>query len=118
MRTLLIPALLAAASMAAWAAPSHIRGGYREDRAGWIYVHLQGSPRDVGYQDGYLLAPEIDEGIRTMKGFLKVTSGKDWNFYRATCLKMFWPKLDREYQEEIAGIAEGLRARDRRYGHY
>src|SRR5438874_12816097 len=82
---------------ASWAAPNHVRGGYRDDRAGWIYVHLQGSPRDVGYQDGYLLAPEIDEGIRTMKGFLKNTSGKDWNFYRTTCEKMFWPRLDREY---------------------
>ena len=33
--------------------------GYRFERGGWIYVHLEGSPHDIGYQHGYLLAPEI-----------------------------------------------------------
>jgi hypothetical protein len=25
----------------------------RENKNGWIYVHLEGSPSDVGYQHGY-----------------------------------------------------------------
>src|ERR1700722_15748772 len=32
---------------------------YRFERGGWIYVHLEGSPHNVGVQHGYLLAPEI-----------------------------------------------------------
>ena len=32
----------------------------RENKNGWIYVHLEGSPHDIGYQHGYLLANEID----------------------------------------------------------
>src|SRR6202162_6695231 len=31
----------------------------RFERGGWIYVHLEGSPHDIGYQHGYLLASEI-----------------------------------------------------------
>ncbi|HJZ52012.1 MAG TPA: hypothetical protein VJ228_07445, partial [Candidatus Acidoferrales bacterium] len=26
---------------------------YRFERGGWIYVHLEGAPHDVGYQHGY-----------------------------------------------------------------
>ena len=29
---------------------------YRFERGGWIYVHLEGSPHDIGYQHGFLLA--------------------------------------------------------------
>src|ERR1700746_590791 len=32
---------------------------YRFESGGWIYVHLEGSPHDIGYQHGYLLAPPI-----------------------------------------------------------
>ena len=37
---------------------------YRFESGGWIYVHLEGSPHDIGYQHGYLLAPEIARRIR------------------------------------------------------
>src|SRR4051812_35192234 len=79
----------------------------RQERAGWIYVHLEGSPRQIGYQHGYLLAPEIADSIRVMKVFLAKTSGKDWDFYRKTSIRLFWPRLGGEYRDEIAGIAEG-----------
>jgi hypothetical protein len=26
---------------------------YRFERGGWIYVHLEGAPHDIGYQHGY-----------------------------------------------------------------
>src|SRR5580704_3565902 len=29
---------------------------YRFERGGWIYVHLEGAPHDIGYQHGFLLA--------------------------------------------------------------
>ncbi len=41
-----------------------------------------------------------------MKYFLKNSTGKDWDFYRAAVKKMFWNKIDKEYQEELAGIVE------------
>jgi len=38
--------------------------GYRFERAGWIYLHAEASPRARGFQHGYLLAPEIVENLR------------------------------------------------------
>ena len=88
----------------------------RYEKNGWIYVHLEGSPRDIGYQHGYLLAAEIDDLIRGFKVTLPHNSGKDWAFYRAAVAKMgFWDKIDKEYQEEITGIVEGLKDKGRRY---
>jgi Phospholipase B len=88
----------------------------RFDKNGWIYVHLEGSPRDIGYQHGYLLAGEIDDLIRGFKTTLPHASGKDWAFYRAAVGKLgFWDKIDKEYQEEITGIVEGMKDKGKHY---
>jgi hypothetical protein len=34
------------------------------EKAGWIRVHLKGSPSEIGYQHGYLLASEIGDARR------------------------------------------------------
>ncbi|MGC8653142.1 MAG: C45 family autoproteolytic acyltransferase/hydrolase [Candidatus Kryptoniota bacterium] len=91
---------------------------FREDKAGWIYVHLEGSPGEIGFQHGYLLAPEIDDAIRALRYYLKVGTKKEWSFYRNSARRLFWPKLDKEYQDEISGIVKGLLARGRRYDKY
>ena len=91
----------------------------RQEKSGWIYIHLEGSPREIGYQHGYLLANEIDDGLRMMKYVLKNNIGKDWNFYRDAVKKMsFWSKMGKEYQEEISGIVEGLKAKGKVYDIY
>ena len=36
-----------------------LNGSYRFERNGWVYVHLEGSPRRVGYQHGYHLSEEV-----------------------------------------------------------
>src|SRR5580692_11727292 len=60
----------------------------REDKNGWIYIHLEGTAGDIGYQHGYLLADEIDDLIRGFKTTLPHLSGKDWAFYREAVKKM------------------------------
>ena len=88
----------------------------RFDKNGWIYLHLEGSPRDIGYQHGYLLAGEIDDLIKGFKVTLPHLSGKDWAFYRAAVGKLgFWDKIDKEYQEEITGITEGMKDKGKHY---
>lgn len=114
----LFAALALFVSCSACAAPRHadsVGKAWRQDRAGWVYVHLEGRPRELGYQHGYLLAPEIDDALQMFRMFVKRSSGKDWSFYRSAARRMFWPKLDPEYQEEIEGIAAGLRARGKSY---
>jgi len=87
----------------------------REDKNGWIYLHLAGSPADVGYQHGYLAANEIDTLIKVMQYYLPSSSGKDWAFYRAASKRFMWKKIDKEYQDEIRGITEGLQAKGFKY---
>ncbi len=87
----------------------------REDKNGWIYLHLEGSPSDIGYQHGYLAANEIDTSIQTVEYTLQHETGKDWNFYRRAAQSFLWNKLDPEYKDEINGIAEGLQAKNKNY---
>jgi len=92
--------------------------GYREDKGGWIYIHLEGSAEEIGFQHGYLLASEIDDAMKALQHYLKVGTKKNWDFYRDSARRLFWPKLDKEYQDEIEGIVEGLLARGKRYDKY
>jgi len=91
---------------------------YRKDKNGWIYIHLQGSPENIGFQQGYLLATEIDDGIHVMQYFLQHTTNKDWEFYRDASKNMFWNKIPKEYQNEMQGIVEGLAAKGKHYDVY
>ena len=84
--------------------------GHRIDRGGWIYVHLEGSPHDIGYQHGYLLAPEISDAFATVRLEATHNSGRDWEFFRRAAREMLWPKIDPEYQAELQGIVDGLAA--------
>lgn len=94
---------------------SRLKNASREDKAGWIFVHVEGSPDEAGYQHGYLLAPEIDDAIKALKFYLRHSTGKEWNFYRDAAEKMFWPKLTDEYKNEIEGISKGLIDRGKKY---
>jgi len=88
-----------------------LQGGNRLERNGWVYIQIEGAPEKIGYQHGYLLAPEIADLLRVMKPFLQYQSKRDWNFYRDAAEKMLWPKMDKEYQDEIDGIVAGAMAK-------
>ncbi|MDE3169461.1 MAG: peptidase C45 [Acidobacteriota bacterium] len=80
---------------------------YRFNRGGWIYVHLEGSPHDIGVQHGYLLAPEIADAYGMIRLELTHDTGRDWGFFRRAAQQMLWPKIDPEYQQELQGITDG-----------
>ena len=88
-----------------------LRGAFRFDKAEWVYVHLQGLPEQIGFQHGYLLAPEIADSFQAVRLLDAHTTGRDWSFFRKAAHEMLWPKIDKEYQEELTGIVEGLHAR-------
>ena len=90
---------------------ARLKPAYRFERGGWVYVHLEGSPADIGYQHGYLLAPEIEDGLKAVQFKDVHRTKRDWNFYRATAQNILWPHIDAEYQQELQGIADGLKAR-------
>ena len=37
--------------------------GYRFEKGGWTYVHLEGTPAEIGFQHGQLLPAEIQEKV-------------------------------------------------------
>ena len=77
---------------------------------GWTYVHLTGTPSQIGFQNGYLLAPEIDDTLKAEKLLLTHDEKKDWEFFRDAAQNMMWPHIEAEYREELQGIADGANA--------
>ncbi len=101
---------LAASTSSTSKQPPQLHGAYRFERAHWIYVHLQGTPRQIGFQHGYLLAPEIDDAFHAIR--LENTHGthRDWAFFRDTAKNIYWPHIETQYREELQGIADGAKA--------
>ena len=93
------------------AASIHLQHSYRFERDGWIYVHLEGSPEQIGFQHGSLLSREIADILRVIKPYLEKSTRRDWSFYRQASEKMLWSGIDLEYQREIDGIVAGLNAK-------
>ena len=88
-----------------WLSPAR-----RSERAGWIYLHTEGEPHPRGFQQGYLLAKEIAEGLRITRAGWEYQSAMDWTWLVGRAAAMFVPKLDAENLAELDGIAEGARA--------
>ena len=104
-------AALAFARERAAANDPRLKGAYRYDKGGWVYVHLEGDPAAIGFQHGFLLAPEIEDAFPAVRTGMTHPSKRDWAFFRQAAREMLWPKIDDEYKEELQGIAEGLSAR-------
>ena len=83
----------------------------RAERNGWIQVHLAGTPAQIGFQHGYLLAPEIREAQKVLEAELEFDTKKPWPFFRAAAEQMLWPHIEAEYRQELEGIRDGLQAR-------
>ena len=58
------------AGRSAFSAPEtsdpRLKGAYRFSRGRWIYVHLEGTPAEIGFQHGHLLAPEIEDAFQSV----------------------------------------------------
>jgi hypothetical protein len=79
-------------------------------RAGWIYLHIEGEPRERGFQHGYLLAKEIADGLRVTRIQWQHQSAMDWRWLVARAAAMFVPRIDAENLAELEGIADGAQA--------
>jgi len=62
----------------------------------------------LGFQHGYLLAPEIRDAQRAVAASLEHSTGRKWQFFREAAKTTFWPRVPEEYRRELQGIAEGL----------
>lgn len=83
----------------------------RPERNGWIFVHLEGLPSEIGFQHGYLLSREIQDTLNAISLEMAHEEKKDWEFFRTAAQNVLWPHIEREYREELQGIVDGVRAR-------
>src|SRR5579864_5475818 len=99
------------------AAPGHsadarLNKSFRKPaQAGWIFVHLEGKPSEIGFQHGFLLAPEILDAHKAVKLALTHDS-KDWNYFRNVAERVLWPHVEQEYRDELTGMVAGLAAKN------
>ncbi len=101
----------AAAAPALNAAQQALLGNARRfERHGWTYVHMEGEARSRGFQHGYLLAPEIAEGLRVTRAGWEHQSSMTWPWLVERAATLLVPKIDAENLAELDGIAEGARA--------
>jgi len=103
--------------------------GYRYNVQGWIYLHIEGKPYERGYQHGYLLADEIVDHITRWSNVIhnseknskkpvdfdspkyQEISNDWWESCRSAIKKIYWDRTPEEYQNEIKGIADGVKVR-------
>ena len=116
MRRAALPLLLAFAGLAfsapARSADARLNKSFRRPaQAGWIFVHLEGKPSEIGFQHGFLLAPEILDAHKAIKLALTHDS-KDWSYFRNAAEEVLWPHVEQEYRDELAGIVAGLAAKN------
>ena len=92
---------------------ARLKGAFRRPAVnGWTFVHLEGTPSEIGYQHGYLLASEIQDLYKVYVLELTHDNGKDWNFFREAAKNVLWLRVEQEYREEMQGIVDGLNAAD------
>jgi hypothetical protein len=108
---LLAIAMVPVAQARAGQSASSAGPGYRFEKGGWTYVHLEGTPEQIGFQHGALLAAEIEDMVGVIKLESEHSTKRDWAFYREAARSMLWPHIDAEYQRELTGIAKGLQSK-------
>ena len=83
----------------------------RPAQNGWTFVHLEGQPAEIGFQNGYLLSAEIEDLLKVVTLEETHGSNKDWQFFRDSARTMMWPHIEQEYRDELQGIADGASAK-------
>jgi len=80
----------------------------RHEKYGWIYLHIEGAPKERGFQHGYLLAKDIKEAIRVLGEGWKYQSAMEWSWLVQKAGEILTAKVDSENLAEIDGMVEGM----------
>ena len=90
---------------------------YRKDKNGWIFLHIEGTPFERGFQRGYLTASEIDEFKKTIAYTQKFETAKDLAFFVKAAVRLFKNKISEEYMEEMKGIVSGMKKKGKKISY-
>src|SRR5271156_4332881 len=80
-------------------ADARLQGSYKFVDGGWTYVHLEGTPEQVGFQHGYRLAAEIEDNVQVYKVESLHSDKRPWSFFRDAAENILWPHVEPEYQQ-------------------
>ena len=81
---------------------------YRFPQAGWTVLHIEGEPYERGYQHGRLMSSEIAAHLRCFAATLSSKApADDWQSTRRLVNALFLRRIEREFLEEMKGIADG-----------
>lgn len=83
----------------------------RVDVNGWAYVQVHGDAFQRGFQNGYLLAQEIEDIVDNLKLYVQNAYKRNWEFFCKAGNDLYWPKLTDEYKTEIKGVLAGVQCR-------
>jgi hypothetical protein len=84
---------------------------YRYPQAGWIVLHIEGEPYERGYQHGRLMASEIAACVRCSAALISPKAPTEgWKCCRSLVNALFVRRYEKEYLEEMKGIADGATA--------
>jgi hypothetical protein len=84
--------------------------GYREDKEGWIFVHIEGEAYERGYQHGYLLADQYQKAFNCYKEMTMQMAAVSMDLIKKEAIKSK-NKIPKEYILEMQGIANGISKR-------
>jgi hypothetical protein len=88
--------------------PVRYGAGYRYTQDGWVVVHVEGEPYTRGYQQGRLLAKEIVAYMHSLGADRSPKAPADgWKSIRQVANALILRKIEREFLEEMKGIADG-----------
>ncbi len=79
---------------------------YFTTKQGFDYIHLEGTPEQIGYNQAILISDKIERGMESYAFLTEMRYDLTWamcRFHGAT----YWPNIPLEYQQEIDGIAQG-----------
>ncbi len=79
----------------------------RKDINGWIYLSISGEAYERGFQHGYLLSNEIAGALRVIKYLIAFDTGSSFDFFMKNAIELFPKHIDKEFLDEMHGIAEG-----------
>ena len=81
---------------------------YRYDKNGWIFLHIEGSAFERGFQRGYLTAGEIDDFYKTISYMEEFETAKEMEFFEKSAARLFKNKVSKEYTQELRGLVAGM----------
>ena len=74
-----------------------VNNGYRFDKNGWIYVHIEGTPYERGVAHGKLVVDEFKKMWESNSFITFFDEGMEWDFFIQSSNKIFKPYIKKTF---------------------